>query len=205
MSLDLLGWVLAIEIMVVGLFALYLFAFVLGRQKKEQRKAVSLITKSFRKSSSQRAADINMDAALLLIGEPLLGEFLQEIDQAESLLHQQITKVFLQKDEVAFNLCSKKIEAVSSSYRALLGQLASSSKIEASSGGEEQLKVDLGVAMSEQERLNGQLKDVLTTLDDVSSEYANLFSSNKDKEELNMSKDKMMELFTQGIDDEIAV
>jgi len=199
MSSELLSWVLVIETGIVGLVALYLFSFVLGKQKKKQRKAVTSITKAFQKNCSKRTENIAADTALSSIDEQLLDEFLQEIDQKEALLYQQITKVFLQKEISDFKSCDKRVAEVSSSYWKLLRQLVLNSKGGVNSSDElVEIKEELAVALSEQERLNNQLNVVLSTLDEVSNEYAYLFSSSKDQDELNTSKDRMMRCFEQA-------
>ena len=199
MSLELLSWVLVIETGIVGLVALYLISFVLGKQKKKQREAVTSITKAFQKNCSKRTDNIVADTAFSSIDEQLLDEFLQEIDQKEALLYQQITKVFLQKDISDFKSCDKRVEEVSSSYWKLLRQLVLNSNGGVNSNDElVEIKAELDVAMSEQERLGEQLNEVLSTLDEVSNEYTHLFSSSKDQDELNTSKGRMMEYFEKA-------
>jgi len=196
MSLELLSWVLAVEVAIAGLVALYFMYFVLGKQKKEQRKLVSSVVKVFRKNGSKRTNEMAKGSDFSSMDESALDEFLQDIGQSESLLYQQITRVFLHQDATSLNLCDERVAAVSASYLNFLGELTACLKAEESDEGEGD-QVELEIAISEQERLKEQLGTVLTTLDKVSSEYAYLFSSSKDQDELNESKAKMMEHFKE--------
>jgi len=195
MSLELLSWVLAVEVAMAGLVALYFMYFVLGKQKKEQRKLVSSVVKVFRKNGSKRTSEMANGNDFSSMDESALDEFLQDIGKSESLLYQQITRVFLHQDAASLNLCDERVAAVSASYLSFLGELTACLKAEESGDGGEGGLVELEIAISEQERLKEQLGMVLATLDQVSSEYAHLFSSSKDQDELKESKAKMMEHF----------
>ncbi|MEY8194372.1 MAG: hypothetical protein RPR28_05900, partial [Cycloclasticus sp.] len=63
MSVALLSWALLAEAAIVGLVVLFVIFFVLGKDKQAQRKAVSSITKKFKKDHSQRSTDITADLA----------------------------------------------------------------------------------------------------------------------------------------------
>jgi len=194
MSLELLSWVLVVEVGVAGLAALYFIYFVLGKQKKEQRKLVSSVVKVFRKNGSKRTNEMAKGGDFSSMDESALDQFLQDIGQSESLLYQQITRVFLHQDAASLNLCDERVAAVSASYLSFLGELTACLKAEEGDEGAGN-QVELEIAISEQERLKEQLATVLATLDQVSSEYAHLFSSSKDQDELKESKAKMMEHF----------
>jgi len=202
MSSDLLSLVLLAEVFVVGLVVLYLIFFVFGKKKQEQRQAVEAITRGFKKHHSERSKELNEDAILSSIDGELLSKFVQEISQKEANLYQQISKLFLQKDTTALKLLDKRVKEVSDSYWEVIKQTVQSSQNKVSTGGNEaSLKADLDVAVSEQERLSEQLNVALTTLDEVSNEYAHLFGSDKDEEELKASKEKMLACFQKVLTD----
>lgn len=196
MSLEQLGWLLLVETGLLGLLALFLVFFVLGKKKKQQRQAVNSVTKSFKANSSKRSKELNGDEVFLSLDDELLEAFLSDIKKKEATLYRQINQVFLQKDAAVLKLLDKSVTEISDTYwgairKSLLRSQDSSDALQDI----ETLKLDLKEAASEQERLAEQLKETLSTLDEVSNEYAHLFNSNKDQDELTASKERMLACF----------
>ena len=195
MSLELLSWVLLVETILVALVVLFIIFFVLGKDKKEQRKAVSAITKKFKKNCSQRNAEVTADLAFASVDGELLDGFLQEVEQKEAKLYRQIMSVFLQKDVSLIKACDKSIAEVSAVYWEGLRKSVRHSPGAINDDKVAPVEAELKEALIEQERINSELTTALTTLDEVSAEYSHLFSSSKDQQELAESKERMLACF----------
>ncbi|OUR82139.1 hypothetical protein A9Q82_07270 [Cycloclasticus sp. 46_120_T64] len=199
MSVALLSWALLAEAAIVGLVVLFVIFFVLGKDKQAQRKAVSSITKKFKKDHSQRSTDITADLAFASVDGQLLEEFLRDIEQKEAKLYRQIMSMFLQKDVSLVKACDKSIAEVSAAYWEGLRKSIQHRPGTVDNAESLKAEANLKEALLEQERLNDELTEALTTLDEVSNEYAVLFSSNKDQEELAASKERMLACFQQAV------
>ncbi|MEW5008772.1 MAG: hypothetical protein AB1Y36_05765 [Cycloclasticus sp.] len=199
MSVALLSWALLAEAAIVGLVVLFVIFFVLGKDKQAQRKAVSSITKKFKKDHSQRSTDITADLAFASVDGQLLEEFLRDIEQKEAKLYRQIMSMFLQKDVSLVKACDKSIAEVSAAYWEGLRKSIQHRPGTVDNAESLKAEANLKEALLEQERLNGELTEALTTLDEVSNEYSHLFSSNKDQEELAASKERMLACFQQAV------
>ena len=199
MSVALLSWALLAEAVIVGLVVLLVIFFVLGKDKKAQRQAVSSITKKFKKDHSQRSTDITADLAFASVDGQLLEEFLRDIEQKEAKLYRQIMSMFLQKDVSLVKACDKSIAEVSAAYWEGLRKSIQHRPGTVDNAESLKAEANLKEALLEQERLNDELTEALTTLDEVSNEYSHLFSSNKDQEELAASKERMLACFQQAV------
>ena len=199
MSVALLSWALLAEAAIVGLVVLFVIFFVLGKDKQAQRKAVSSITKKFKKDHSQRSTDITADLAFASVDGQLLEEFLRDIEQKEAKLYRQIMSMFLQKDVSLVKACDKSIAEVSAAYWEGLRKSIQHRPGTVDNAESLKAEANLKEALLEQERLNDELTATLTTLDEVSNEYSHLFSSNKDQEELAASKERMLACFQQAV------
>ncbi|MEW5011931.1 hypothetical protein A9Q80_04365 [Cycloclasticus sp. 46_83_sub15_T18] len=199
MSVALLSWALLAEAAIVGLVVLFVIFFVLGKDKQAQRKAVSSITKKFKKDHSQRSTDITADLAFASVDGQLLEEFLRDIEQKEAKLYRQIMSMFLQKDVSLVKACDKSIAEVSAAYWEGLRKSIQHRPGTVDNAESLKAEANLKEALLEQERLNDELTEALTTLDEVSNEYSHLFSSNKDQEELAASKERMLACFQQAV------
>jgi len=171
-----------------------------GRKKKNAHKAIQTLTKKIKKNVTERKEKVDKGGALSSIGDNLIDELFEEVQQKESKLYQHVVRIFLKKEADDLTKLDTYMDELSTPYWKALKDVAERSQLKAE-GGEDltTIKTELELILNEKERLSEQLAVALRTLDEVSNEYANMFDGKKEQEELRISKDRMMDYFYQAL------
>jgi vacuolar-type H+-ATPase subunit I/STV1 len=178
-----------------------LFALIVPilRHKKNnatQNSALTLI-KKLKKNGGSRGDQLEQLTNNLTGIEPgQLNEFLEEIKVNEKNFYQYLLRMFFSKDAELLKKIDKKVQSLSEPYCKLLSHSASASS------NNEVLNEELQHAQKEISRLkkenqafSQQQEIALNTMDEISSEYAQLFTSQRTELELTNSSKKILELF----------
>jgi HPt (histidine-containing phosphotransfer) domain-containing protein len=124
---------------------------------------------------------------------------LAEIDYQEKNLYQQIVKMFLGRDVALLQEIDKNVQALSEPFCKLLAQVATVDKVDpAITTAIETANVEITRLRGESERLTEQLSMAMQTMDEVSSEYSKMFGASKDAEELDVSRERMLNTYKRA-------
>lgn len=181
---------------------LVLIVFIIknDRKKSRDRRIVSKVISSIKNNKPARKDGLKDVLKLSDMDQGELDGLLDEIHESESRLYQHVVKIFLQKEVEHLKALDQHVSSLSDPYWKILKQLCNT-KAGASIDKEEieQLKAGLQVSLQEKERLSYQLGVALKTLDEVSGEYSKMFDGGAGLDELNESKERMIEFFEQAL------
>jgi len=201
MNSQLLIGILSLEVLILAVLGLLVFLYKGNKKKKNEHNAISRLIKKINKEKSVRQENTEDLNELPTLDKGSLDTLFEEIHKTESNLYKQIVKIFLEKEVSCLTSIDTHIKALSAPYWEALKELSSNSagSADGSNSELEQLRRGIDVAMSEKDRLAGHLGEVLETLDKVSAEYSQMFNNLEDKDELMVSKQKMIDFFLQAI------
>lgn len=200
MSNELLTWLLTAEVLVLALVFIGIFYVRGGQSKDTEHKAVSALIKKVKNKRSNREDDVLELGEMSAFDDDSLTNLLDEIHKKEASLYQHIVKIFLQKEAAHLRSLDKHVNSLSEPYWDVIKGLASQEGASlGDSQSETEMKAALTIALDEKERLSTQLASALETLDDVSTEYAKMFSSSRDVDDLLESKEIMISFYRQSL------
>ena len=178
-----------------------LFALIVPilRHKKNsatQNSALTLI-KKLKKNGGSRGDQLEQLTNNLTGIEPgQLNEFLEEIKVNEKNFYQYLLRMFFSKDAELLKKIDKKVQSLSEPYCKLLSE-SSSATLNNEALGEElqRAQQEISRLKKENQAFSQQQEIALNTMDEISSEYAHLFSSQRTELELTNSSKKILALF----------
>ncbi len=178
-----------------------LFALIVPilRHKKNsatQNSALALI-KKLKKNGGSRGDQLEQLTNNLTGIEPgQLNEFLEEIKVNEKNFYQYLLRMFFSKDAELLKKIDKKVQSLSEPYCKLISQ-SSSVALNNEALGEElqRAQQEISRLKKENQAFSQQQEIALNTMDEISSEYAQLFTSQRTELELTNSSKKILELF----------
>ncbi|PCI21038.1 MAG: hypothetical protein COB62_03990 [Piscirickettsiaceae bacterium] len=204
MSTELLTWLLMGEVIVLGVIFVGVVYLLGGKKKKTEHQAVVSLIKTLKNRHKTRTDDFQELTELPAFDEESLQDLLADIHKKETSLYQHIVKIFLQKEAEHLKSIDQHVNSLSEPYWQVIKGLAASDGASIVSDDQRlaEMKAALNIALGEKERLAGQLSSAIATLDEVSKEYTKLFSSSRDVDELNASKELVLDFYRQAIQEQ---
>lgn len=183
----------------LSLIVIATFLFSLKRKRRDREAAGSLINK-VTKGSSLREKELQDLFGYDSDGDDeLFGSVVKEIQEIEKRLYQHVVQLFLQRDVQMFSKIDQQLQSLSAPYSRLVEEKQVEGEVNPGNVEEiEQLKAEQARLQEDNDRLTEQLGVAMDTMNEVSTEYSNMFGGSKAVEELNASKEKMLKTYRQA-------
>lgn len=199
-QVDSLVAVFILEGLVGALMLVIGVAFFMFRRRVKARKAASQFINHLNKAESSRSEILGehiSEACDLEQGE--IEAVVTEVRICEKTIYQKSIQLFLNRDAEVLNGIDQSVQALSKPFCKVLSEISEQRKddpelvaaLEAAQAEVDSLRID-------SDRLSKQLSMAMETMDDISSEYANMFSSSREAEELDMSRKRMLNTYRRA-------
>lgn len=170
--------------------------FYYHNKKKDRSAAINLINE-LKKNEGARNQDLtNIMADAGACNQESFENLVTEVANCERTFYRHIVKMFLDRDSSMLAEVDKRVQALSEPYCAFITQIAENTDADpATAEAIETANSEIDRLTSDTRRLSEQLSITLETMNNVSSEYANMFGGTKEAEELERSRKKMLSFY----------
>lgn len=190
--------------MVEGLVGAFVFVigiaiFMIRRRTKDRKAAIRFID-SLKNAESNRSQNLEAHISEVCdLDEERVDAMVTEVKACEKSLYQKMIQLFLHRDSSALVEIDQSVQNLSQPFCKVLSVVSKGSKENPELAESlEAAQVEIERLKKESERLAKQLSTALETMDDISSEYSNLFNSSREAEELDMSRKRMLNTYMRA-------
>lgn len=185
--------VLMMEVIAALLVCLLLYFFFSKKKNNSEQKTIHALVDKVNETRNIKNQQLEELISSSSIVDPLeKKEMLGEISRSEQLLYQRIVEMFLKRDETILGELDQHIDSLSAPYCKLLSySFANDDKASKIDVDEQKFKN----LQKENENLSIQLGMAMKTIDEISTEYAQIFNGSQTELELKNSSKKMFKVF----------
>jgi len=186
-----------IEALLIPVLLVLIVPILLHKKNSATQSTALALIKKLKKRESGRGDQLEqLTNDLANIEQGQLNEFLEEIKVNEKSFYQYVLRMFFSKDTELLKKIDKKVQSLSEPYCKLLSQSGSAALNNEALGKElQRAQQEISRLKKENQAFSQQQEIALNTMDEISSEYAQLFTSQRTELELTNSSKKILELF----------
>ncbi len=197
-ELNYLTLFLLLETLAALILVLVTVFWIITRRGSRETRAVKKLIDRLAKAGDGQSHELGeILKEIQTLPDDKRRDLVATIQALEKTLYHQIVKLFLQRDILLLGKIGDQIRDLSKPYHDLLRELPPRED-PVLADTLDKAEEEIGRLKIETEQLANQLQVAMATIDDLSSEYTRMFAPDKTREEMEASRQKILDTLKQS-------